>query len=206
MLDHLTDAQRRALVIADNKIAENAGWDEETLRLEIEALQDLEFDVDLRRSGGQAGHVDAGRESDVKCQHCARMHDADWGRSPDNLAPLLPNRQLVAPDVTICFKVSDVFLKLDDNPKGLADCLVGLVEIGGVLPAPSQNCHAIPTSLTNSVTNRETGGNNPTNLHKTHQMNWQSASRFGTVPKFFRNFVNRAAPIRSDQLPARTAC
>ncbi|HHH46063.1 MAG TPA: site-specific DNA-methyltransferase [Thiotrichales bacterium] len=46
-LDHLTDAQRRALVIADNKIAENAGWDEETLRLEIEALQELEFDLDL---------------------------------------------------------------------------------------------------------------------------------------------------------------
>ncbi len=46
-LDHLTDAQRRALVIADNKIAENAGWDEEMLRLEIETLQELEFDLDL---------------------------------------------------------------------------------------------------------------------------------------------------------------
>ncbi|WP_457650886.1 site-specific DNA-methyltransferase [Profundibacter sp.] len=46
-LDYLTDAQRRALVIADNKIAENAGWDEEMLRVEIEALQELEFDLDL---------------------------------------------------------------------------------------------------------------------------------------------------------------
>ena len=47
VLDHLTPTQRRALVIADNKIAENAGWDEELLRLELEALQDEGFDLDL---------------------------------------------------------------------------------------------------------------------------------------------------------------
>jgi len=46
-LDHLSDAQRRALVIADNKIAENAGWDEELLRAELAALQEMEFDLDL---------------------------------------------------------------------------------------------------------------------------------------------------------------
>ncbi len=46
-LDHLTEAQRRALVIADNKIAENAGWDEELLRAELAALQEMEFDLDL---------------------------------------------------------------------------------------------------------------------------------------------------------------
>ena len=34
-LDHLTENQRRALVIADNKIAENAGWDEDLLRQEL---------------------------------------------------------------------------------------------------------------------------------------------------------------------------
>ena len=47
VLDHLTDAQRRALVIADNRIAENAGWDEELLRAELEALNELEFDLNL---------------------------------------------------------------------------------------------------------------------------------------------------------------
>src|SRR6266705_4153517 len=40
VLDHLTDAQKRAYVIADNKLAENAGWDEELLRVELAALQD----------------------------------------------------------------------------------------------------------------------------------------------------------------------
>ena len=46
-LDHLTENQRRALVIADNKIAENAGWDEELLRLELQNLADEDFDLDL---------------------------------------------------------------------------------------------------------------------------------------------------------------
>jgi len=46
-LAHLTAAQRRAYVLADNKTALNAGWDEELLRLELGALQDMGFDVSL---------------------------------------------------------------------------------------------------------------------------------------------------------------
>jgi len=47
VLDDLSEAQRRALVIADNKLAENAGWDEELLRVELAALGELDFDLDL---------------------------------------------------------------------------------------------------------------------------------------------------------------
>lgn len=47
ILSGLTDAQKRAYVIADNKIAENAGWDEEMLKLEIMDLDGLEFDLGL---------------------------------------------------------------------------------------------------------------------------------------------------------------
>ena len=46
-LGHLTPVQQRALVIADNKIAENAGWDEELLRSELAALQASGFDLDV---------------------------------------------------------------------------------------------------------------------------------------------------------------
>ena len=46
-LPHLTETQRRALVIADNKIALNAGWDEEMLHLEMEELSELYFDLNL---------------------------------------------------------------------------------------------------------------------------------------------------------------
>ena len=47
VLDHLNSTQRRALVIADNRIAENASWDDAMLRIEIAALQDNDFDVSL---------------------------------------------------------------------------------------------------------------------------------------------------------------
>ncbi|TYP78484.1 MULTISPECIES: site-specific DNA-methyltransferase [Nitrosomonas] len=47
VLDHLTPTQRRALIIADNRIAENAGWDEEMLRIELAALADDDFDLSL---------------------------------------------------------------------------------------------------------------------------------------------------------------
>ena len=47
VLDHLSPTQRRALVIADNRLAENAGWDDAMLRTELEALQDDGFDLDL---------------------------------------------------------------------------------------------------------------------------------------------------------------
>ena len=47
VLDHLTPTQRRALVIADNRIAENAGWDEAMLRVELDALRDDDFDLSL---------------------------------------------------------------------------------------------------------------------------------------------------------------
>jgi DNA modification methylase len=46
-LPDLSETQRRALVIADNKIALNAGWDEELLALEMKELKDLDFDLDL---------------------------------------------------------------------------------------------------------------------------------------------------------------
>jgi hypothetical protein len=46
-LAHLTPAQRRAYVLADNKLALNAGWDADLLRLELAELQDLGFDLDL---------------------------------------------------------------------------------------------------------------------------------------------------------------
>src|ERR1700680_3814028 len=43
VLDHLTEAQKRAYIIADNQLALNAGWDEALLRLELAALQEEDF-------------------------------------------------------------------------------------------------------------------------------------------------------------------
>lgn len=46
-LEHLTDAQKKAYVIADNKLALNAGWDPEMLRIELDDLGLSSFDLTL---------------------------------------------------------------------------------------------------------------------------------------------------------------
>jgi len=46
-LEHLTDAQKRAYVIADNRLALNSGWDMEMLKVEFADLQELGFDLEL---------------------------------------------------------------------------------------------------------------------------------------------------------------
>lgn len=46
-VDYLTEAQKKAYILADNRFAQDAGWDEELLRIEIESLQGADFDVSL---------------------------------------------------------------------------------------------------------------------------------------------------------------
>ena len=50
-LAHLSDAEVRACVSADNKLAENAGWDQDLLAVELQALVDQDFDVELAGFG-----------------------------------------------------------------------------------------------------------------------------------------------------------
>lgn len=54
---HLTDAQRKAYIIADNKLALNAGWDDDMLRIELAELEELGFDLEL--TGFSLDEIDA---------------------------------------------------------------------------------------------------------------------------------------------------
>jgi DNA modification methylase len=47
VLDHLSENQKRAYILADNRLAELAGWDDERLRLELQALNQADFNIDL---------------------------------------------------------------------------------------------------------------------------------------------------------------
>ena len=91
-LAHLTEAQRRAYVIADNKLALNAGWDLDLLKVE---LQELDGKFDLALTGFNAGELAAmfdvpnfapGTEDQqgkldelapkiVQCPHCGQEYD-----------------------------------------------------------------------------------------------------------------------------------
>lgn len=57
-LERMSEAQKRAYVIADNRLAENAGWDRELLALELEYLSELNLDFDLTVTGFETAEID----------------------------------------------------------------------------------------------------------------------------------------------------
>ena len=57
-LSHLTEHQKRALAIADNKIAANARWDEQLLAQELKILSEVEIDFDVTITGFEAAEID----------------------------------------------------------------------------------------------------------------------------------------------------
>src|SRR5258708_258505 len=57
VLADMTDADRRAYLIADNRLAELAGWDRDILAIELQFLQDVKFD-DLEVTGFSLGEID----------------------------------------------------------------------------------------------------------------------------------------------------
>ena len=86
VLDHLSPTQRRALVIADNRIAENAGWDDAMLRVELAALADDDFDVALTGFDADAlAELMAGEEPDAE------------GQTDDDAVPEVPETPISRP-------------------------------------------------------------------------------------------------------------
>ncbi|MFO8126533.1 site-specific DNA-methyltransferase [Yoonia sp.] len=57
-LAHLSDAERRAYVIADNRLAELAGWDRDILTIELQSLADMELDFELEITGFETAELD----------------------------------------------------------------------------------------------------------------------------------------------------
>lgn len=55
-LSHLSEAERRAYVLADNQLAAKAGWDRDLLAIELQGLLDLNFDLEL--TGFDPGEID----------------------------------------------------------------------------------------------------------------------------------------------------
>lgn len=57
-LNHLSDVQKRALRIADNKIAQNAGWDADLLRIELQEITSIDLDLSIDAIGFSVGELD----------------------------------------------------------------------------------------------------------------------------------------------------
>ncbi len=81
-LSHLSDAERRAYVLADNKLALNAGWDNEILAIELQGLIDLDFDVTL--TGFSLAEIDFSIDT-------ARDASTTGPTGPEDQIPVLPD-------------------------------------------------------------------------------------------------------------------
>ena len=57
-LEHLSEAQKRAYILADNKLAEKAGWDREILAIELQNLIEIDLDFDISVTGFEMPEID----------------------------------------------------------------------------------------------------------------------------------------------------
>ena len=124
-LSHLSEAQKRALVIADNKLALNAGWDDELLRIELADLAELGFDLNLVGfddfeiadilADRNAGLTDPDDVPDVPAEPVSKLGDV-W---------LLGRHRLVCGDATseidvsLCLAGVKPHLMVTDPPYGV---------------------------------------------------------------------------------------
>src|SRR5262245_52423398 len=84
-LSHLSEADKRAYVLADNKLAEQAGWDRELLAIELQAL--IELDVDIELTGFEIAEVDLILEE---------AREASAASGPEDSVPELPSGPAVS--------------------------------------------------------------------------------------------------------------
>lgn len=118
VLDHLSEVQKRAYVIADNKLALNAGWDEELLALELQDLQLSEYDLDL--TGFETEEIDHLIES---------LGNEAEGLTEEDVAPEVPedpvtrsgNLWVLGPHRLLCGDATDPAVVEQVLAGGLAD-------------------------------------------------------------------------------------
>jgi DNA modification methylase len=91
-LSHLSEAERRAYVLADNKLALNAGWDQEVLAIELQGLIDLDFDLEL--TGFSLAEIDLvlDEASESACEGESEGKDEPEDRIPEMTADPVSRR------------------------------------------------------------------------------------------------------------------
>jgi DNA modification methylase len=85
VVEGLNENQRRALTLADNRLPLEAGWDEAMLRLEIEALRDADYDINL------VGF------DDIELQRLLEAQDSAPGLTDEDSVPELPSTPITLP-------------------------------------------------------------------------------------------------------------
>nr|WP_281721807.1 DNA methyltransferase [Nitrosomonas nitrosa] len=99
----LSEAQKRAYIIADNRLAESAGWDTELLRLELQYVTDLDLDFDLTLTGFETAEIDLllqGKETDSKADQAPEVDRSASAITREGDLWLLGEQRLYCGDAT----------------------------------------------------------------------------------------------------------
>ena len=91
-LSHLSEADKRAYILADNRLAERAGWDRELLAIELQGLIDLDFEVEL--TGFEMPEIDTILEA-------ASEATEEAPRPEDEVPPRLPKNVVTRVGATV---------------------------------------------------------------------------------------------------------
>jgi len=128
-LAHMSEADRRAYILADNKLALNAGWDRDILAIEPQALVDLDFDIEL--TGFSLAEVDFVLDE-------AADADPDHPDAPEDVVPVVPG-----PAVTRSGEIWQLGRHRlacgDSRDTGVYDALLGVETIDLVFTDPPYN-------------------------------------------------------------------
>jgi hypothetical protein len=130
-LAHLSENQKRAYILADNKIALNAGWDEEMLRVELDALREADFDLGLTDfDADELKAFFACEPSDGGCEATEQDDDVPAVREEVISVPgdvwILGRHRLMCGDATVVTDVDKLLagvtphLMVTDPPYGVA--------------------------------------------------------------------------------------
>jgi DNA modification methylase len=99
-INDMTEAQKRAYILADNKLAENAGWDRDLLALELQGLVEMDLDFDVTATGFEMSEIDLLIGSSGENDKADELPEMDPGvppvTRPGDLWQLGPHRLLCA--------------------------------------------------------------------------------------------------------------
>ncbi len=139
-LEHLSEAQKRAYILADNRLAEKAGWDREILAIELQYLTHFDVDFDVTLTGFEMAEVDlllgSGEKSEAKADPADLVPDAVTGPAVtrpgdiwqigrhrlicgDALAPETYARLLAGEKAQMVFTDPPYNVKIDGHVSGL---------------------------------------------------------------------------------------
>ena len=105
-LEHLTEAQKRAYILADNQLAEKAGWDREILAIELQHLTTIDLDFDVTLTGFEMAEIDlllgAGQDVEAKADPADAVPEVETGPAVTRLGDIwqIGRHRLICGDAT----------------------------------------------------------------------------------------------------------